>query len=368
MLFFEYICRIMRKPIGITALFAVTAVMLGSALSCAKTVSDSDALNSRRAFNAWIHVHYPELEGKAKSNGLYVLEDIPGDGEQIAVNNYIYYNYEVRNLYDSTLVAYNSGILAQDKKVYSKNSYYGPAWVYFGENDSNAAFKETVLCKEMDAMRMGGSRTVIIPDWVFASTKLFDSEQGYIDNNASGNSVIYRIEPVKMTDDIVQFQIDTTEIYLKSKGINPRDIDTTGCKGLYFFRDRLRELKRGVEAEMDVTFPKDTTIYIEYIGRLLNGKVFDTNIQDTAIKYGLGTRSKKYSPSKITWASDSTEIKMGGNSIIKGFSRILWKMHPFESATGVFISDWGYGASGSGNTIPSYAPLVFEIDIVEAPE
>jgi hypothetical protein len=36
-------------------------------------------------------------------------------------------------------------------------------------------------------------------------------------------------------------------------------------------------------------------------------------------------------------------------------------------AVGVFYSDLGYGYSGSGS-IPAYAPLVFEIEIVEKPE
>jgi len=34
---------------------------------------------------------------------------------------------------------------------------------------------------------------------------------------------------------------------------------------------------------------------------------------------------------------------------------------------GMFYSPYGYGTSGSGNLIPAYAPLVFEIKLVDEP-
>ncbi len=43
-------------------------------------------------------------------------------------------------------------------------------------------------------------------------------------------------------------------------------------------------------------------------------------------------------------------------------------MRAMEKGIGIFWSDLGYGKSGSGNSIPAYSPLVFEIEIVEKPE
>ena len=37
-----------------------------------------------------------------------------------------------------------------------------------------------------------------------------------------------------------------------------------------------------------------------------------------------------------------------------------------EKGIGIFYSPLGYGHSGSGTSIPSYAPLIFEIEIVKS--
>ena len=61
---------------------------------------------------------------------------------------------------------------------------------------------------------------------------------------------------------------------------------------------------------------------------------------------------------------------MGSSSstTISGFARTLWEMRAFEKGVGIFYSPLGYGVSGSGASIPSYSPLIFEIEIVAKPE
>ena len=55
---------------------------------------------------------------------------------------------------------------------------------------------------------------------------------------------------------------------------------------------------------------------------------------------------------------------MSSSSLISGFSRTLWQMNKGKGI-GIFWSDLGYGSSGSGSMIPGYAPLMFEIEIVD---
>ena len=40
---------------------------------------------------------------------------------------------------------------------------------------------------------------------------------------------------------------------------------------------------------------------------------------------------------------------------------------PFEAGSGIFIESLGYGYSGSGSSIPAYAPLRFDVELVEKP-
>ena len=61
------------------------------------------------------------------------------------------------------------------------------------------------------------------------------------------------------------------------------------------------------------------------------------------------------------------DITMGGSSLIEGFSYALDQMHPHESGTAIFYSTGGYAAKGSGDIIPPYSPLRFDIEIVDKP-
>ena len=123
-------------------------------------------------------------------------------------------------------------------------------------------------------------------------------------------------------------------------------------------------------APSDTTvFPSDTTIYINYTGRLLNGLVFDTSIENVAKDNGLYSSSRTYGPVLINWGETYSDITMGSenSSIISGFALTLWQMQSFEKGIGVFYSPLGYSYSGSGASIPGYAPLIFEIEVVEKP-
>ena len=98
--------------------------------------------------------------------------------------------------------------------------------------------------------------------------------------------------------------------------------------------------------------------------------MFDTSIMNVAKDNYIYDSSRTYEPAAIKWAEKHEEITMDGNSLVSGFTQTLWNMANCGTGTravGVFYSDLGYGYSGSGS-IPAYAPLVFEIEIVDKPE
>lgn len=342
------------------------AVMTAALCACAKSEAESDSLAKKRAFDAWMYVHHPEL--KPLGYGIYILDDKPGDGKEVADSNYLFLEYEQRSLEDSAIISYTSPETAKQIGKYNPADNYDPSILMLARGVLSQGVLDAISgCGPYPRMRIGGERTIIVPGWLTSTTQYYDSgkAEDYF-NNVSGDNMLYKILIVGQTKDITQWQIDRIEEYMHSHNLPVED--TTGHKGLYYVRNTLREKERGVTVDVTRKFPADTVIYINYIGRLLSGKVFDTNIEDTAKVWGIYSSKSTYKPSAVTWSADSTAISMGGGAVIKGFARTLWRMHPYESGTGLFTSDWGYGTNGSGSKIGPCSPLIFEIDIVDKDE
>ena len=91
------------------------------------------------------------------------------------------------------------------------------------------------------------------------------------------------------------------------------DVDST-FYGYYY-----QQLKAPTDT---TTLPRDTTFYINYIGRLLNGQVFDTTVEDTAKFYGIYSSSKTYEPKKVKLSENYKDITLGGSSTSDGITTI----------------------------------------------
>lgn len=333
----------MNKAIHIAVSIFVAIVMF---TGCAKDVVETDNEASLRAFTAWVNAHHPDVKDTTGC-GIYIIRDKAGNGDPVCDSSYIFQEYEIRALSDSSIVAYSGDSLAKQLGQYSRAAYYGPNIFLYNKTSIKKGLKDLLNGgNKIPAMRIGGERVAIIPASV----------------SPTSADCIYRIKVVDQKKDIVQWQIDRIEKYMTDHHIEKGD--TTGHKGLYYWRDRAREQRRGVTVIDTAKFPSDTTVYINYVGRHLNGQAFDTNIADSAKVNGIYDASSSYGPSSVTWSADSTAIKLGSSSVIKGFSLTLWHMHPLESGRGLFISDYGYGNSGN-NGIGAYEPLIFEIDIVK---
>lgn len=335
------------------SLFLIVVASL-LATACAKHSSTSANAEAKEYFDAWIQVNYPDL--KPTPLGAYVLEDVEGDGKLLGDSeNSKYIRVEVTaSALDGTISNTTRESVAKQLGTYSETDFYGPTiWTRTGDI-LYAGVDEAV-----STMRVGGRKKTIIPGWLFTSNR-YDTPQEYVDN-VTGANAIYDIEVVEAFDDLVKWEIDSIGRYLAANYSDVTVADSVKF-GYYYIQEK---------APTDTaSFPNDTTFYINYIGRLLNGKVFDTNIADTAKMYGLYNSSSTYSPQLINYSSDKyEEITMGtdGGSLIDGFSYALWKMKSYEKGRCIFYSTLGYSATGSGNKIPAYSPLIFDIEIVGKP-
>ena len=186
-----------------------------------------------------------------------------------------------------------------------------------------------------------------------------------------------RIVTPKFTKDIDQWQADSIVRFFSNPTVKvagkPADEVFVKDGAPMTMADTLQAgffYKQLVAPSDTTTFKNDTTVYINYTGKLLNGLVFDTNIKRVAQDNGLYSPSKTYGPVKITWGEKYSEITMGSenSSVIGGFALTLWQMRAMEKGVGVFWSALGYSYSGSGASIPPYSPLIFEIELVAEPE
>lgn len=335
--------------------------------SCAKVVSESSTTSDKRFFDAFMRTHHPDA--KASGMGVYILDDQPGKGEEAADSNYIFMRYTFRDITDGSIQAYSDETIAKQLGEYDPSYDFSPFTQRLCRYGASQGVMDvlTGTGSGFGRMKIGGSRQAVIPGWLTSNTAYYDNAEDYLNKVTSSTHYLYTVTLVGQCKDIKQYQIDSIESFMKRRG-TPVD-SLAGLKGMYYWRNKAREQERGVTVLDTVKFPTDTTIYINYIGRLLNGKVFDTSIKDTAKAYGIYSSTRTYEPVSIVFDTDSTKLKMGSaeSSVITGFALSIWQMHPYESGRGIFTSDYGYKESGSGKNIGGYAPLIFDIDVVDKP-
>lgn len=326
---------------------------LGAAIisGCARDVSLSSNEMTKEYLDLWVKENYPHA--KVAGNGIYILEEKEGAGDL--------YNFEGYAMLGTTISSLSGDIssttdeqLSKQLGIYNKSHYYGPkTWLVHEE------YVPVGLYDMLRGMKKGGSRKALIPSWLMGY-KRYDNPADYIKNSPEDAATsIYDLHLEDFTKDIVKYQIEDIEKFLKK--LYPGTDSTK--KGFYY-----KQLKA---PEGNSPFKKDTTIYINYTGRLLNGQVFDTTIKDTAKVHNIYKSGKTYKPVGINWKKEYSEIKFeGGNSSspISGFQLLLSKMGKYEKGAGVFISDFGYKGEAVGKSIPGFSPLVFEVEVVGKPK
>jgi len=172
--------------------------------------------------------------------------------------------------------------------------------------------------------------------------------------------MVYDLELVKVVSDIDKYQIDTLESF---RNRHYPGVDSLE-RGFYKVT-----LVPGTGDSVKVA----TTAKAWYIGKFLNGHVFDTNVADTAQKYRIYDSDNEYSVLQVSMPSEEEEEEDTSEeegSVVKGFSKCMQEMRYGEVAVCFFHSDYGYklegkqsSASGTylGGGIPSYMPLFFWI-------
>jgi FKBP-type peptidyl-prolyl cis-trans isomerase len=342
-------------------IFAAAAIITAS---CARTISEGVNEANQRYFDAWLKVNaskFPKCEKTGR--GIYVIDETKTDGSATVVKDgYAIVEFTTTDL-TGNITDYTNAEQAEQLGVYSPSSYYGPqVW---------STTDETIRAGVLDGilgMKTGDTRKFIVPSWLMSYDN-FSTEQEYLSKSTDFANTIFDVKVTDFTMDINEWQfVQMTRKFNEEDFYGGRFAgttleDTTGVAYGMFFKPLVEEL-----AEEE--FKEDTTIYINYIGKLLNGLIFDTNIERVALDNNISTSGRTFGPTSVNWGEEYDDITLDDSEVIPGFSKTLWKMGKMRKgskAIGMFYSGLGYGYSGSTN-IPGYAPLIFEIEFVEKPE
>lgn len=316
--------------------------------SCIKSADAGLNDASQRYFNSWLKINGYENATKIEP-GIYVVESTQGTGASL--NNpektpYVMVDYTAREL-TGKIAATTDEETAKFAGLYSSSDFYGPKIITRTDGTITAGVESALA-----SMKVGGSMKVIIPGWLM-TTDRYSTEEEYL-KKSTGTAAIYDIKVTDCTSDIVKWELDSLQRFVDAKF----PAADTLTKGLYYYQEKA--------PEKEDAFKSNDKVYILYTGRLLNGVVFDTNLPDTAKKYGLSP-SNSGEPVYITWdESDYTNLTMGSDnaSLIPGFTRALSNMKGGEVGSAFFISNFGYGSAGSSGKIPPYCPLRFDFVIL----
>ncbi|WP_244139410.1 FKBP-type peptidyl-prolyl cis-trans isomerase [Mucilaginibacter ginkgonis] len=98
------------------------------------------------------------------------------------------------------------------------------------------------------------------------------------------------------------------------------------------------------------------TVLVNYTGRTLAGKVFDTSLQSVAQAAGLQQPGRNYQP---------IQVILGQNTVIAGWEAGLRLLNQGAQATLIIPSSLAYGERGAGQDIGPFSTLLFDVELVK---
>lgn len=117
--------------------------------------------------------------------------------------------------------------------------------------------------------------------------------------------------------------------------------------GLYFIQTK-KGTGKVVEQGQEVS--------VNYVGKRLDGKIFDTNLEDVAMANDMFMPGRTYEP---------MTFRAGVGQMIPGFDMAVLKMNKGSKATVIIPFDLAYGPRPVSEDLPAFTTLVFEIELVD---
>lgn len=324
------------------------------AASCAEDQTENVGELNKAVFDAWIQTH-KEASWQETALGSWIISMEEGDVENQSItsiddNPYLRIEYTVTDINGNvTETTFES--VAKRLGKYEKRNYYGPRFTYREKNNTYAGIEEL-----FSKIGVGGHFKAVIPGWLL-TTKRQNSKEAYIKAMASSTAAaIYEVSVVESVKDVEKWELDR----LKEKIGADWDRADSLTTGVYYVQERASD-------KPDTTFENSASVYINYICRRIDGQGIDTNLADSAKVFGITADNE---PRLINWSENATGLTMGTdkNSVVTGFAYGIFHIKPHEKGRVYMTSSNAYGSSGSGNAIPAYCPICFDLEMVDKKE
>ncbi len=379
----------MRRGIFACAAAMVIALL---ATSCAKQEEDPIEDQRLRSFDAWVEKNAPnaqKIEGGVYIEKLYSSTQ-PGaltptgnsSSSSTGESEWVMINYTGREMTTGNVFVTRDPEIAKHQGSFTYYTHYTPEYVpYTPYNSMYYSFNVDMIMGNFLAlgqMKEGDIYRVYIPSSLAYSSSGFSYDgSGFEGQNALGENlpVIMDLELVKVIKDPSKYEASLVQNYAVSQmGLNLSDTVRTNlyCKHISYGKETQDTVKDG------------ETVSVYYVGRFMDGFVFDTNIEDTAKKHNLAQYYDDTHYDALSVEIGASEETDDGttseNAVVVGMDAALASMLYGESAQIIFTSTYGYGSSGqfptystssssssgtvvASTVIPPYTPLIFDVMI-----
>jgi len=185
-----------------------------------------------------------------------------------------------------------------------------------------------------------------LPDFIDANTDVF-MDIKLIDvmprDEFSKEKESYKGRVDRVMVELKEKEITDIQAYLAQNNIDVRPTES----GLYFI-----ELEKGHGPAVET----GKSIKVDYIAMFINSEIFETSIQDIAMKNNIFDSANSYQP---------FQYQQGDSLTIAGWNEGLSYMKQGGRALLIIPSSLAYGEEGVEGFIPPYTPFIYEVRILE---
>lgn len=253
----------------------------------------------------------------------------------------------------------------------------GPGYKFANETSDSLPHDKGVISMANSGPNTNGSQFFI----TVASTPQLNGGYSVFGKVVAGQAVADSISEVatnksdRPEEDVVMETVKIIRVGKEAKKYDPAAAFTAAQEGILAaqkekeaaMRAKVKELTAEADStasglyyqvleEGDGPKPEEgQQVLMNYAGYLLDGKIFDTNIESIAKEEGIYDARRQYQPFPIP-ASRNAQV-------IMGWREALVMMNVGDKWRLIISPELGYGERGAGNVIPPNAWLIFDVEM-----